>query len=52
MGHERGMDIMETKNRILREWQESDAADLYEMCLYKALRKSGVCSFERAVESC
>ena len=33
---------METKDLILRNWQDSDAKALYEMCLDEALRKSGI----------
>lgn len=46
-----GIETMETKDLILREWRESDAADLYEMCLDTALRKSGVCCFDSVEES-
>lgn len=30
---------METKDLILRNWQDSDAEALYEMCLDEAIRK-------------
>lgn len=32
---------METKDLILRNWQDSDVNALYEMCLDEALGKSG-----------
>ena len=33
---------METRDLILRNWQDSDAKALYEMCLDETLRKSGI----------
>ena len=33
---------METKDLILRNWQDEDAKPLYEMCLDNTLRKNGV----------
>ena len=38
--------MIETKHLILRNWQESDAAALYQICQDGTLRKSGVASFE------
>ena len=38
--------MIETKHLILRNWQESDAAALYQICRDGTLRKSGVASFE------
>ena len=35
---------METKDLILRNWRDSDAKALYEMCLDEALRKAGLIS--------
>lgn len=33
---------METKDLLLRNWQDTDAEPLYEMCLDPALRASGI----------
>ena len=38
--------MIETKHLILRNWQESDATALYQICRDGTLRKSGVASFE------
>ena len=38
--------MIETEHLILRNWQESDAAALYQMCRDKTLRKSGAVFFE------
>lgn len=42
---------METEDLILRNWQESDAFTLYEMCLDADLRKSGIHGFDSVVDS-
>lgn len=42
---------MEAKDFILRNWQESDAEALYEMCRDEALRKSGIHFYASAIES-
>ena len=36
------MSIIHTDRLIIREWQESDAQDLYEICLDPELRRCGV----------
>ena len=38
--------MIETEHLILRNWQESDALALYQMCRDKTLRRSGVAYFE------
>ena len=40
------MIMIGTKQLILRNWQESDAAALYQICRDETHRKSGVASFE------
>jgi len=42
---------METKDLILRNWQDSDAKALYEMCLDEALRKSGIDFYNSITDS-
>ena len=42
---------METKDLILRNWQDSDAKDLYEMCLDETLRKSGIDFYNSIADS-
>ncbi|MDE7313447.1 MAG: GNAT family N-acetyltransferase [Eubacterium sp.] len=42
---------METERLLLRDCQESDALDLYEMCLDQSLQKSGITVFESVEES-
>ena len=42
---------METKDLILRNWQECDAEALYKMCCDKILRKSGIHFYASAIES-
>lgn len=42
---------METKDLILRNWKESDASDLYEMCLDKELLQSGIHGFSSVSDS-
>lgn len=44
-------DSMETEHLILRNWQEGDASELYEMCLDSDLRKSGIHFFNSIAES-
>ncbi len=44
-------DILVTEHLILRNWQESDASDLYRMCLDEDLRKSGIDSYTSAADS-
>lgn len=43
--------FMETKNLVLRNWEENDALDLYEMCLDDSLVKSGIHSFDSVADS-
>ena len=38
--------MIETEHLILRNWQESDAAALYQICRDETLRKSGTAFFE------
>ena len=38
--------MIETEHLILRNWQESDAAALYQICRDETLRKSGAVFFE------
>ena len=38
--------MIETKHLILRNWQESDAPALYQLCRDETLRKSGVAFLE------
>ena len=38
--------MIETEHLILRNWQESDAAALYQICRDETLRKSGAAFFE------
>lgn len=42
---------METKDLVLRNWQDSDAKALYEMCLDEALRKSGIHFYNSITDS-
>ena len=42
---------MKTKDLILRNWQDSDAKALYEMCLDEALRKSGIDFYNSITDS-
>lgn len=42
---------METKDLLLRNWQEHDAKALYEMCLDEILRKSVIVFYDSVVES-
>lgn len=42
---------METKDLILRNWQERDAKALYEMCLDDTLRKSGIDFYNSITDS-
>ena len=42
---------METKDLILRNWQDSDAEALYEMCLDETLRKSGIDFYNSITDS-
>lgn len=42
---------METKDLILRKWQDSDAKALYEMCLDEALIKSGIHFYNSITDS-
>lgn len=42
---------METKHLVLRNWEENDASDLYEMCLDDSLIKSGIHSFGSVADS-
>ena len=42
---------METKDLILRNWQDSDAKALYEMCLDETLRKSGIDFYNSITDS-
>ena len=37
--------MLETENLVLRNWQETDAPDLYQICRDEVLRKSGVAFF-------
>ena len=41
---------METKDLILRNWQESDDCELYEMCIDADMRKSGIHSFNSVID--
>ena len=43
--------FMETKHLILRNWEENDALDLYEMCLDDKFIKSGIHSFDSVSDS-
>lgn len=43
--------FMETKDLILRNWQECDANALYEMCLDDTLRKSGIDFYNSITDS-
>ena len=38
--------MLETERLILRNWQECDAAALYQICRDETLRKSGAAFFE------
>ena len=38
--------MTETENLLLRNWQKSDAAALYQMCRDETLRRSGAAFFE------
>ena len=40
------MTIMETANLILRNWHETDAPALFQLCQDDTLRKNGIASFE------
>ena len=42
---------METERLVLRNWEEKDAPDLYEMCLDDSLMKSGIHSFDSVADS-
>lgn len=42
---------METKDLILRNWQENDASALYEMSLDANFRKSGLVIFDSVIDS-
>ena len=42
---------METKDLILKNWQECDAEALYKMCCDKILRKSGIHFYTSVIES-
>ncbi len=42
---------METRDLILRNWQDSDAKALYEMCLDETLRKSGIDFYNSITDS-
>jgi len=42
---------METKDLILKNWQDSDAKALYEMCLDETLRKSGIDFYNSITDS-
>ena len=42
---------MEAKDLILRNWQESDAKALYEMCCDESFRKSGIHCYASVIES-
>ena len=43
--------FMEEKDLILRNWQESNAKALYEMCCVESLRKSGIHFYASIIES-
>ncbi len=45
------MKDIESERLIIRDWQESDAPELYAMCLDPELQRSGV-SFYRSVDEC
>ena len=42
---------METKDLLLRNWQDTDAEPLYEMCLDPALRASGIHFYDSVADS-
>lgn len=42
---------METKDLILRNWQDNDAEPLYEMCLDNTLRKNGIHFYDSIIDS-
>ena len=42
---------MKTKHLVLRNWEEKDALDLYEMCLDDSLIKSGIHSFDSVADN-
>ena len=42
---------METRDLILKNWQDSDAKALYEMCLDETLRKSGIDFYNSITDS-
>ena len=42
---------METKDLILRNWQDIDAEPLYEMCLDNTLRKNGIHFYDSIIDS-
>ena len=42
---------METERLLLRNWQDSDAAALYELCCDEAMRRSGIPVWD-SVEAC
>ena len=42
---------METKDLVLRNWQDTDAEPLYEMCLDPALRASGIHFYDSVADS-
>ncbi len=43
--------FMATKDLVLRNWQDSDAKALHEMCLDEVLRKSGICFYNSITDS-
>lgn len=45
------MKIIETERLLLRNWQESDAPALFEICADPDLRSSGITSYENVAES-
>ena len=42
---------METKDLLLRNWQDTDAEPLYKMCLDPALRASGIHFYDSVADS-
>jgi [ribosomal protein S5]-alanine N-acetyltransferase len=45
------MKNIESERLIIRDWQESDAPELYTICLDPALQRSGV-GFYRSIDEC
>ena len=42
---------METKDLLLRNWQDTDAEPLYKLCLDPALRASGIHFYDSVADS-